>query len=465
MQLRPTYRRRQRIAAHLVGVAALTGTAVLLTDAPSHATTDARPDVFTGDAVASAFHLQLDKDPQLFPVSDPLHVEIPFATTSLDSSGGSTARAATAYPGAAATGLGSLMCTFNPGACAIPFPQYPLMATASYPTTPDARTHGDLPDLAAGPFSVTPDVAVAHARPDSAEANTKASGIELQGVVSVDTATTRTRQAFEGSTLVVTAESGLKGIDIGGGQLHIDALRSIAVSRVDGQKVTTATATTAITGATAGGTPVTIDSTGIHVAGNGDGGQASSGLNSALAQLKQAGIEVGLAAPTQSAKDGTGTASTGGLLVGWSKPVDDPGLPSLPVSAPVQPTGVYFGSISLGGAGVNAFASPPEIDVPWTGPLPVDQPSAPASISSPVTPALSTTGGAPQLGTGGSTGIPPTVTQHKPHAGQAAALGVDLSSERLRVLALVLAGYPALVLLLSPLHARPRRRRENVTLA
>jgi hypothetical protein len=438
-------------------VTVLAGSAVLLVDAPGHAAADPRPDVYDGAAVASVLHVQADREPQLFPVTDPLHAEIPYATTALDSSGGATASAASLYPGAGALGLRGLLCTFDSRAC-LPLPDYPLMATASYPTAPDAQAQPSQPPVA-GPIGVTPGLTVAHADPNRVEARAQAAGLDVAGVVSVESAATHSKQAFEGGTLVVTAESTLQGLDIGGGALHVDALRSVSVSRVDGRQVTTTSATTTLTGATAGGTPVTVDSTGVHVAGNGDDGVATSNANAVLAALQAAGIDVRLAVPTRSTKDGVAAASTGGLLVSFRRPVDLPTVPlPLPPGVPaVTYNGDYYGTVGVGGAGVIAFASPGSDDGSWV-PLPppvVDTPTPP-SVAPAVSPGLPAIGN-PQPGDN-HVGSGPQLAGPRLAGRPLAVLGVDLSHERLKTLALVLVGYPALVLLLSPLRARPRRR-------
>lgn len=457
MQVPVLHRRGARALLHLTGVAALVTGSVLVTGGTGHADSATRPDVYSGDAVASAVRVQADRDPQVFPVSDALHVEMPYAISSLDSSGGASASASAFFPGSGALGLRGLLCTFDQRAC-LPLPDYPLLATASYPTTPDARAQTSQAAVAADPLSVTPGTMTAHADPSRVESLTQAAAVGVAGAVSVESATAHSRQAFEGGTLVVTADSVVKGLDIGAGTLHVDAVRSVAVSRVDGGAVTTSTATTTVSGATAGGQAVSIDSTGVHVAGNGDGGAAAGGANAALAALKAAGIDVRLVAPTKSTKDGAASAATGGLLVSFRQPVD---LPTVPVPVPpgvpsVTYNGDYYGTVALAGAGVSAFALPAVPEEPWALPPPVVQPgtSGPVAGTAPlVTAPLPATAGTPDLG-----GTAPTVARQRVAGRPVAVLGVDLSHERLRLLALVLLGYPALVLLTGPIRLRPRAR-------
>lgn len=449
-----------RVVLHGVVATALAGGALLLTGTPGQAAVGARPDVFGGDATASSLHYMADRRPQPTPVSDAFHAEIPYATTTLNSSGTASATAASLYPGAGPLGAPSLLCQFGAQLCKPPFPavpRYPFIATASYPTTPDDKADRSFDAQTLGPLLVSPNVTRAHADPSRVEAVTQATGVAVNGVLSAESATTTSKQAFEGSTLVVTAVSTVKGLDLGGGRLHIDALRSVATARVDGGTVSSSSATTTITGATADGTPVRIDSTGIHVAGNGDNAAAQEGLNTALKSLDAAGITVRLLRDTKSAKAGSASAATGGLLITFARAVDLP-LPPLPLpplpGAPPNPDGFYFGSVTVGGAGVTAFAAPaeqfelPDVPLPPVLDPPVQLPPPAGVVGPPPVPGIDPpTEPAP-------TGTKPTVAT--PGTRPVAVLGLDLTGERLRLLTLVLLGYPLLVLVGGLRHAPAR---------
>jgi hypothetical protein len=428
---------------------------VLLTGAPGQAADANRPDSYGGDSTATAFHVTADRNPQPTPVTDPINTHSPYATTALDSSGNASALAASLYPGNGALGVPGLLCQVK---LCLPLPPFALSAHASYPTTPDNAAATSPGTQTAGPLTVKPNVIVAHADPDRVEATTVAGGTGMAGVVSADSTSTHSKQSFEGSTLVVTSESLVKGLDIGG-QLHIDSVRSLATARVDGGAVSASTVSTTVSGATLAGQPVTIDSTGIHAGGSGDGGAANGAANTALAALDAGGIKVRTLLPTKSAKPGSAAASTGGLLITFERTavLPAPPPPPNPIPGPPPLSGVYFGSVTVAGAGVIAFATPATpVDA-----LPID-PGA-VGVPAPV-------GGAPLQG--GTTapaavGTPqtaldpapqdaPPATAAAPATRAAAALGVDLSSKRLKTLALVLLGYPLLVLLSAPLRAPAR---------
>jgi hypothetical protein len=447
MRLRPV-----RLVLHVGAATLLATTGVLLTGAPGHADTAVRPDSFGGDATASAFQFLADRNPQPTPVSDVFHADLPYATTSMDSSGSLTAEAAALYPGSGFLGAPGLLCQF--GAC-LPIPRYPVIASASYPTKPadsaDAPPAGST--FQQGPLTVAPSVTTAKATADKVEAATEAGTTGVEGVVRAGSSSSHSTQRFEGSTLVVTADSAVNGLDIGGGQLHIDHVRSEATARVDGAKVTLAAAKTTVSGATAGGVPVTIDSTGVHVAGQGDGGALQGGVNTALAALDASGIKVRLLTPSKLAKAGTAAASTGGLLISFAQTVSAPNPPPNPLPAPPSGNGDYTGSVTVAGAGVTAFATPADLVT-----LPDLGPAAAPPLSLGGAPPLA---GSRPLSTGRVPAAPQVVGPAAPAAAApqtqpTAALSVDLSGKRLRVLALLLLAYPLLVLLSAPLRAPAR---------
>ena len=452
MRLRPL-----RLALHVGAATVLAGAGVLATGSPGSAADAPRPDSFGGDSTASAIHWMADRNPQPTPVSDVFHVESPYATTSMDSSGSITATASPLYPGGGFLGAPGLLCQF--GAC-LPIPSYPVIADASYPTTPYAAADAPPPQavIKQGPLSLDPNETVAHAGADVTEARTVTGSAEFTDLAKAGSATSHSKQHFEGSTLVVTAESAVSDLDLAG-KLHIDKISSVATARVDGGKVTSSDATTTVSGASLGGVPVVIGSDGISIAGNGDKGAAKDALNTALAALDASGMKVRLLTPSKSAKTGQASAATGGLLVSFDKTTNLPNPPPLPLpkELPGIPAynGDYFGSVTFAGAGVTAFASPAlDFALPPLG-VPAAQPpalSGSASQGQPATGALSPAGPAVAPAQAGAA----PATAAAPATRPTAVLGVDLTSKRLKTLALVLLGYPLLVLLTAPLRAPAR---------
>jgi len=411
----------------------------------------ARPDSYGGDSAAASIQFQVDKQPFPFPVNDPFHTWVPFASTSIDSSGGAEAIASSVYPGQGVLGVPALICVFAPICDKLPgggFPKYPDWAHAQYPShKDDSATLSQKPFPGTGPFEVRPNSVEAHADTSRVEATTITSGAGLTGVVTVQDATTHSIQKFEGSTLVLTAETVLKGVNIGG-VVHIDQITSLATAKIDGSKVGTSSANTTVSGATVAGQGVTIDSTGIHAGPGGDNGVLKKTLNDALKSLADKGISVRSLGDNKSAKPSKVVAETGGMLVIAKQEVNAPALPGVGETG----NGTYTVTATLGGAGINAFASP-------ANPLP----DVGVDVPTPTTP----TGSVPAPTTPGTTGTTPTVAtdteepaqQPAQVAGAApkpAALGTDLTNKKLKTLALVLLGYPLLILLGAPLRAPSR---------
>lgn len=444
-----------RAVGHVGAVVLLSGVALVIAGAAGNAAAPSRPDSYGGDATAASLELRVDKQPFPFPVTDPFHAWVPYAETSTDSSGGSEAIASSIYPGQGVLGVPALICEFANGNCSkLPggrFPKYPDWANAQYPTNPDdSATLSQKPFPGTGPFEVTPNKVTAHADPNRVEATTITGNAGVSSVVTVQSAASHSIQQFEGATLVITAESVLNGVDIGG-QLHIDQIRSTVAAKLDGSKVGAATSNTTIAGATVAGHAVTIDSTGVHLDGKGDNGLVKKTVNSALQKLAGQGIDVRSLGTSKAARPGKVVAETGGLLVVATQNVNAPGVPVLGGTE----NGSYTITATLGGAGVNAFASPA---VPFRAVQIPPVPAAPATSGANAPPASAASSVPPPTQTGTATTVPPAqqpaVAAGAP--GKPAALPLDLTNKRLKTLALVLLAYPLLVLATAPFRAPAR---------
>lgn len=447
-----------RALGHVGAVVLLSGVGVLLTGTAGSAAAPDRPESYGGTATASALHASLNRQPGLFPaVDNPINNDMPYASTSLDSSGSATATAAPYTPGEGALGAPNLICQFASQICDhVTPPDYPFKAYAQYPSTPDSKAQVSSGTVKQGPAEVTLSSTTAHADPDSVEATTGDGGASIAKALSMGSAAAHSLQHFVGSTLVATTETTVHGLDIAG-TLHIDAVRSTAIAHVAGGKVGTAVAKTTISGATLAGHAVTIDSHGIHADGHGDDNAVTQQVNSALKALRQAGISVRQLGVSRETRKGVATASTGGLLISFSREVDvkDP-IPPLPVPVnPGNPSGVYYGSVIVAGAGVHAFATPaaPPLKI---GPVTVPQPNGGGRPdAAPQDPTLTP----PQQDSGPVTvpkdsGSTPDVAP--PEGSEPQLASADLTWKKVRTLALVLLAYPALVLVGRPLRAPSR---------
>src|SRR4051812_29149348 len=267
----------RRLIRHGVAAVLLAGVAVVATGtgAGAASTGAARPDSYGGDATAATVEIRVDRAPEQFPGTHPFHSWGPYAGTSIDSSGGAESIASSVYPGQGFLGVPGAICVLAAQLCnAIPggVPDYPDWAHAQYPSHPnDSAELSQKAFPGTGPFAVMPNTVEAHADPDRVEATTVTAGSGFDKVFSVQDSSAHSLQTFQGSTLVLTAEAVLKGIDIGG-SLHIDQIHSLVTGRIDGTGLSKASAVTTVSGATIAGQAVTIDSTGVHAGGTGDHG-------------------------------------------------------------------------------------------------------------------------------------------------------------------------------------------------
>ena len=158
----------------------------------------------------------------------------------------------------------------------------------------------------------------------------------------------KTAQAITEST------SELSDIDLGGGAVHIDSIKSIAKAVSDGTKAD-ATGGTTLSGVTIAGVPVFIDQDGPHVATVGAGGNP---LNQVLdagvrAALQQAGISLELPGPIKKVTGAEGNIVATGLIVSLD---DSPLVKLIPpgTGLPADPTGKT--TLVLGQAAATAVA-------------------------------------------------------------------------------------------------------------
>ena len=151
-------------------------------------------------------------------------------------------------------------------------------------------------------------------KPDTSESNTcKTDTIGTTGTTgTTTTTTTTTTQTHKGGTctLVLSGESSMGRVTIGGNQIVIEGIHVTASITNDGTP--SYKAAVSVASASIGGIPVTIDQDGVHVAGQGQGlpyKQASDALNSAL---NKAGIQIFLVQPEVTNCSQSGTGAGGG---------------------------------------------------------------------------------------------------------------------------------------------------------
>jgi hypothetical protein len=224
----------------------------------------------------------------------------------------------------------------------------PIRAEAQYPTHPnaDASVPGATMTARAESTEVVADAIIGAALTSDIEkfASLRATSVtRLTGV----------------ATAVSDAHSTVSDIELAGGEVTIGSVTSTAHAETKGDRATS-TGSTTVHEMKIHDTPVTVDATGVHVAG-----QPIDAVSPVVAGVNQVltnfGMKMWLTRPTQSAKDGVATFDAGSLIIDWSPP----GAPGSDCTAPSCPPGVTF---EFGGAHVTAASTLPlEFDLTSLG--------------------------------------------------------------------------------------------------
>lgn len=293
---------------------------------------------YVGMAAAAAFSLR-PTFPALLATGDaPAEVTAALSTANVKSGGNAYASAAAAWPGSAAANLGPLLSTAvgEPLFTEI-LPPFPAVVQANQDE--GSKVTGVDP----GP------VLAASAKPGAASSKVQPGGGGLPGVFTFSAVSSTSRSLVENGQLITESAITVSGIDLGGGAVTIDQVKSVGRATSDGVKSTTE-----------GGTTVA----GLKVAGQGAelGTDGVEGLNAIAAQaLEASGIELSVAAPQGAAEGGTADRVSAGVLVEMPNPL-----------ASVSPQ--FAGSkitLTIASTAVGALASPP-FDVESFSDVPID---------------------------------------------------------------------------------------------
>jgi hypothetical protein len=350
-----------------------------------------RPAAWSSQSFAAAVHLVGNPVPTPF-VAEVGRADLPEGNSSWSSSGQAAGMAATYYPGVGVTGGGALACSAGvPCPPGFP-PDFPLIASAQYPTSPDASVAtGQQLGAPGGYLTLTANHAVAHAGLDATTTEATDAGFAVAGTTQssaavlafrrqaatllsgpvaalgvkaqasdsnalrVDGLTATTSQSFDGSVLTSKATAELHGVHLLGDTILIDSILTTSIATLDGGHVAKNDSHTTLGAVSVLGQPATIDERGITI-----GATPVSGSDTVIATLNQA-FQQALAAsgaqlvllPSDHSANSTDDAqnsqgSAGGLL--YTSMIGSPSIPG-PVSA-VQ------AAIQLGQAGTIAFTSP-----------------------------------------------------------------------------------------------------------
>lgn len=310
---------------------------------------------------------------------------IPDAESSMTSSTGH-ALASIAWPSALAGNAGSLLFLLGPNPCT---PALPNLFPGQ-PQPPPQCSPAPLPDevLAQYHYLNTPIRAEA-VYPVTQNANNsvpggtmiaKANGIEttadaiigaslVSDIEQASTARATTSVRYTGPTAAVSdAYSTITGINFMSGAIKIGSVTSVAHGETNGTNATSSGATT-VTDASINGTPVTIDSGGVHV--NGQAADAVGPLTDGVNQvLTNFGAKMFVTQPTQKTENGVASYDAGSLIVQWFPPGAPGGLvfefggahvtagATLPYQVDVSGIDANVGNVGGGGGG-ESVALPP----------------------------------------------------------------------------------------------------------
>ena len=254
------------------------------------------------------------------------------------------------------------------------------------PYKAEAQSGTGSPTATSGGQGVTM-LAVAHSTDASAQTTMSGSSIPGAGDAFGATTTVTSVKATGPRTLVVDATSIVHNVSLGGGVITIDSVTSVAHA-VSDTVTGTGTASTTVNGMKIAGVPVTVDSSGIHVASQSGPLPPTDQLNSAL---QQSGFQIYVAKPSKTVKGAAITLDAGSLILLQTNPQ---------YGAQANDTNR---KLILGGAGISAdtgkgfdFSLPPVPPISSAG----APPGAPATGSSSV-PGAS----APVVAGGGSTPV------------------------------------------------------------
>jgi hypothetical protein len=194
----------------------------------------------------------------------------------------------------------------SPAAVSLPQPPVSLPSLGSA-SAPSGGTESSLSSSTLAALVYKTDESKVDTTPDN---TCKSDTIGSTGATTTTTTTTEKPKSSK-CILVLSGESSMGRVTIGGGQIVIDGIHVTASITNDGT-TPSYKAGVSVASATIGGIPVTIDENGVHVAGQGGGlpyKQASDALNSAL---NKAGIQIFLVQPEVTNCSQTGTGGGGG---------------------------------------------------------------------------------------------------------------------------------------------------------
>ena len=256
------------------------------------------------DGVATGFGMSLaPRVPGLLPVETPIEGTASLALASLSTGNQGFGRASTFFPGTLFVGLRPLLSVGTGND--VPIPDYPVVV--------ESREYEDAHQSQVPGLTMRSDV-----DPDRATAVADTGGFIVPTLVTVGSVDTISEVLLTAGRLSSTVHAEANGIDIAASAVHIDSVESVAEAATDGAQAT-CSGTATVSGATVGGTPVTIDENGVHASGDSvvPGVDAGTAVAQALAA---SGLEMRVIGGANGCDGADASQTTTGLLVSMPLP-------------------------------------------------------------------------------------------------------------------------------------------------
>lgn len=209
-----------------------------------------------------------------------------------------------AWPGPLAANAGTLLLVMNPAA------PTPVGDALNYPVRAEARTGQDPPETRYDGLPGTE--LTSSATVDKVTADARIAGAAgVPGTFGTTTAHSEVMSSEAGGA--AESFSLVEDIDLGGGVIHIESVRSTARAVTDGTTADGA-ATTVVTGMTVGGQPASIDENGFRI---GDASQPANAVANQLASaaLSSAGFTIYVSAPQKEARGADVVVTAGSIVI------------------------------------------------------------------------------------------------------------------------------------------------------
>ena len=196
------------------------------------------------------------------------------------------------WPGSTAANFGSFY----------GFPNYPVRSEAFFPQGPADHVSND-----GGTLTMK-----THSDDSKTEASTSTQSVAGGPVGTIGSLTSSATTTVESTGVVSSGTAAANDINLLGGVIHIGSVTTEAKALTDGT-VGTVEGQTTVTGATVGGTPVTVDSAGIH-------GPTTIPFapNPAQSALDSLGVSIKVAEPVDTITGADAARTAGGLVVTFS---------------------------------------------------------------------------------------------------------------------------------------------------